>query len=164
MSDSGAANAFLNQAAFLLAEDFLSRLRRAVDQLTDDQIWWRPNENSNSVGNLILHLSGNVRQWIVAGVGAEPDHRKRALEFSEKGPISREELFNVLESAVAKAGQVLAEFDRSRVGDRKSIQAYEVSVIQAVIHVVEHFSYHLGQIVYVTKMLRDSDLKFYKGL
>ena len=164
MSDCDTANEFLNQAAFLLAEDFLSRLRRTVDQLTEDQIWWRPNENSNSVGNLILHLSGNVRQWIVAGVGAGPDRRRRDLEFSETGPISREELLRVLESAVSEACRTLIEFDRSRVGDRKNIQSYEVSVTQAVLHVVEHFSYHLGQIVYVTKMLRDADLKFYEGL
>jgi uncharacterized damage-inducible protein DinB len=158
------ADALLTHAVFLLREDFLPRLRTAVEQLSDERLWWKPNQHSNSVGNLILHLCGNVRQWIVAGVGGEPDRRQRGLEFSQDSPLDRAELLGRLESAVGEACQVLERFDRARINDMRHIQVYEVSVVQAVIHVVEHFSYHLGQVVYTTKMLADVDLKFYEGL
>ncbi len=164
MSSEQTADALLKQAIFLLKEDFQPRLRTAVEQLSEEQVWWRPNQRSNSVGNLILHLCGNIRQWIVAGVGNELDRRQRDLEFTHDGPLSRTELLERLESTVREACHVLEGFDRNQVNEKRHIQVYEVSVVQAVMHVVEHFSYHLGQVVYVTKMLADVDLKFYKGL
>jgi len=77
--DIGAA--FLTQSREYLTEHYLPKILAAVDQLSDEDLWWRPNAVSNSVGNLMLHLSGNVRQWIVSGLGGAPDDRVRQLEF-----------------------------------------------------------------------------------
>lgn len=145
-----------------LVEDFLPKIRACLEKLSEEEIWWRPNPESNSVGNLLLHLSGNVRQWIIASLGGLPDRRQRSREFSEQGPIAKEQLLQNLEETVEEALQVLSRLDATALLETRKIQASEnVSGLQAVLHVVEHFSYHTGQIVYVTKMLKSEDLGFY---
>ena len=161
MVETDAGGAFVDEAIELLQESFLPRVRTALSRLQDSQVWWRPNDNSNSVGNIVLHMCGNLRQWIIAGVGGAEDTRTRPLEFSEKGPITKADLTARLEEAVAEATSVLRDLDRTRLLERRNIQVYEVSLLRAVFHAVEHFSYHTGQIIYVVKMLQDEDLKFY---
>lgn len=152
---------FVRQSERFLAEDFLPKLRAAIALLSEDELWWRPNPQSNSVGNMVLHLNGNVRQWIVSGVGEAPDRRQRAQEFLEQGPMPAQELIEKLENTVAEAIDVLRKMDRTTLLAKRKIQAYEVTLVQAIIHVVEHFSYHTGQIVYVVKMLKGVDTRFY---
>ncbi len=159
--DSGLARAFVEQAKHHLKGDFLPKLKACVSELSDEQLWWRPNENSNSVGNLLMHLSGNVRQWLIAGVGGEPDSRNRPLEFSQRDPLSKSELMVGLERTLDEAFEVLDSLTTEGLLADRPIQVYRVSCLQAIFHVVEHFSYHLGQITYITKMLRDVDLEFY---
>jgi len=154
--------AFLSEAARLIELDLFPRLRSGVERLTEEEIWWRPNPSSNSVGNLMLHLEGNVRQWIISGVGGQPDLRCRSEEFSEQGPVSREKLVRLLEKTVSEAVTRIRELEERELTVVRHIQAYDVSALQAIFHVVEHFSHHTGQILYIVKMLKGIDLGFYK--
>jgi hypothetical protein len=110
---------------------------------------------------MLLHLSGNVRQWIIAGVGTTEDTRVRELEFAEQGPLPKADLIEKLQATVEEAVEVLAGLDAGVFLEKRHIQVYDVTVLQAVFHVVEHFSGHTGQIIYVTKMLKDEDCRFY---
>lgn len=154
-------SAFIALSSTFLREEFLPRIRAAVERLTDDQVWWRPNEASNSIGNLMLHLSGNVTQWIVGGVGGQPVTRDRQREFDERTPIPRSELLAALSRAVESAVRILDVLDPAVLAERRVIQGMDVTVMHAVYHVVEHFSMHTGQILMLTKMLTAEDLKLY---
>jgi len=158
--DTGAA--FLAQSREYLTAHYLPKILVAVAQLSDQDLWSRPNEASNSVGNLMLHLSGNVRQWIVSGVGGAPDHRERAREFSQRDPLPRAELIALLTRAVHDADQVLAAVSRADLGERRMIQGREVTVFEAIYHVVEHFSTHVGQILMIAKQRSGKDLGLYR--
>lgn len=158
------ARVFTAQARHHLQEDFMPRLGKCVEQLSDQELWWRPNENCNSVGNLLMHLAGNVRQWIIAGVGREPDVRRRDEEFAARQGADARQLMENLQSTVDQACRLLESLTGPQLLETRRIQIYDVSVLEAVFHVVEHFSHHVGQIIYITKSLRDADLKFYQGL
>ena len=84
--------AFLAEARRHLGEDYLPKIERCLERLTDEQVWWRASERSNSVGNLLLHLEGNLRQWVVCGAGGRVDARERDREFAERRPLARGEL------------------------------------------------------------------------
>ncbi|MBI1850980.1 MAG: DUF1572 family protein [Planctomycetes bacterium] len=157
-------DAFIEDVRLLLTKSLLPRLRAGVATLSEADVWWRPNEASNSVGNLVLHLAGNVRQWIVHGIGGEPDVRKRAGEFAARGSIRKRPLLATISRSMADAVRVLERLDPARLGDRLVIQGYRVSVQGAMLHVAEHFSYHTGQILYVVKMRSGRGLGFYAHL
>ena len=140
------------------------RIEACLTKLNSGQIWARGSENENAVGNLVLHLSGNVRQWIVAGVGGAPDVRERDAEFAARGGEPAVELTGRLRAAVEEAAAVLERLTADRLGDRIVVQKYEMSVLEAIYHVVEHFSAHTGQIIFATKMLTSEDLGFYRHL
>lgn len=159
MNEVGAA--FISEARSLLLTDYLPRIERCVAVLNDEQIWWRANPESNSIGNLLLHLSGNVRQWIVVGLGGSPDTRDRDAEFAQREIIRRDELLQGLRQTLNEADQTLATFDSNRLLERFTIQKSDVSALSAIFHVVEHFSMHTGQIIMLTKMFAAIDLEFY---
>jgi uncharacterized damage-inducible protein DinB len=144
-----------------LAEEYLPRIIRCVDELADDDVWWRIDETNNSIGNLMLHLSGNVRQWICGGIGEQENTRDRALEFSERAHIPKEELLKIWETALRDADEVLKNFDTNKLLELRTIQVYEATCLDALSHVVEHFAQHLGQIIFITKLRTKKDLKFY---
>ena len=152
---------FLTAARKYLREDYLPKIERCLERLTDEQVWWRPHENSNSIGNLLLHLEGNARQWILSGVGGELDARVRQREFDERTQLPRAGLVEKLWATLAEVDGVLARLDERELHRRLSIQGHDVSVLEAVFHVVEHFSMHTGQIILLTKTLTASDLAFY---
>jgi uncharacterized damage-inducible protein DinB len=156
------AKAFIARSRYHLNEDFLPKIERCLDVLSDEQIWWRANAQSNSIGNLILHLSGNVRQWIVCGLGDGTDARDRDAEFAQRESIARAELLSLLKATLAEVDQTLARFDPERLLETQTIQGLDVSALDAILHVVEHFSMHTGQIILITKMLTESDLAFYE--
>jgi hypothetical protein len=163
MSDSSTiSRAFLERASAFLLGDYLPKIERCLEKLTDDQIWWRANEESNSIGNLILHLCGNARQWIICGVGGQPDHRNRDAEFAQRGVIARDELLTLLRSTLAEVDTTLRTFDPSLLLEYRKIQGNDVELLYAIFHVTEHFSMHTGQIIMLTKMLTASDLRFYE--
>src|SRR5436190_10082758 len=152
---------FITRSRYHLSQDFLPKIERCLELLKDEQIWWRANPQSNSIGNLILHLSGNVRQWIVSGLGGAADSRDRDAEFAQRDMISREDLIKRLKRTLGDADAALAKFDVEKLLDRQSIQGCDVSALEAILHVVEHFSMHAGQIVLLTKILAKKDLAFY---
>jgi uncharacterized damage-inducible protein DinB len=139
----------------------LAQVVRCARLLELDEVWQRPNRHSNSVGNLVLHLTGNVRQWILAGIGGEPFERDRPGEFTERGPLPTGQIVGELEGAVRRAVKIISAVDAGALGVRRSIQGYDVTTQAAIFHVVEHFSLHAGQIVYATKTIRDVDLSLY---
>ena len=157
-------NLFLTFSRDKLLKQYWPRLRACVEPLSDEQIWWRPNPSSNSIGNLLLHLSGNVRQWIVDAFNRQEDRRDRPAEFAATGHLSGKELLARLDSTLMAAQSVLDRLAEADLLAPMEIQGYSVHGLDAIYQVVEHFGLHYGQIAYIAKMLRDQDLGFYKEL
>ena len=156
------ARTFLDKSRHLIASDYVPRIERCLDRLADTDIWWRPNEASNSIGNLILHLCGNVTMWIIGGVGQLPFERHRQLEFDERRKISAPELRRRLNSVVQQADEVMSAVDSTDLLSRRQIQGYDVTVLEAIYHVVEHFGMHTGQIILLSKARVGQDLKLWE--
>ena len=160
MRDTG--RAFIDFSRALLSQDYLPKIERCLELLNDQQIWWRANPQSNSIGNLLLHLSGNVRQWIVSGLGEASDARDRDSEFAQREVISRDELLARLKQTLQEADDVLAKFDPDALLEKRRIQGIdEVPALEAILHVVEHFSMHTGQIILLAKFFAEVHLEFY---
>jgi uncharacterized damage-inducible protein DinB len=160
-AERSVAQAFIQNARELIALEYLPKIERCVEKLTDEQVWWRPNPESNSIGNLLLHICGNARQWIVCGLGGETDQRRRQSEFDERRVIPRDELLALLKTTFADVDNVLASLEPSRLLDSYPIQGTEATALAAVFHVTEHISMHTGQIILLTKMLANVDMIFY---
>lgn len=155
---------FLAYSRYKLCTQYWPRLRTCVEPLTPEQIWWRPNPASNSIGNLALHLAGNVRQWLVASFNEQADERDRPAEFSRTEGMTAAKILAVLGAAVSEGEQVLARLTEAELTRIYAIQGVTVSGLAAVYQVVEHFGLHYGQIVYITKLLTEKDLGFYREL
>ncbi|MFK7920697.1 MAG: DinB family protein [Bacteroidia bacterium] len=147
-----------------LVQESIPRIRQCLDQLSEEDVWYRPNENSNSVGNLVLHLCGNVRQWLVSGLGRTPDSRQRDIEFSERGPLPTQQLLKELSVLAEEIQKTLAELNEDDLSKAYLVQGFEETGVSILVHVVEHFSYHVGQITYFTKARKDIDTGYYAGL
>jgi hypothetical protein len=147
-----------------LLGQYWPRLRQTVAPLTEEQVWWRPNESSNSIGNLILHLDGNVAQWLVASFNNDEDQRNRPQEFSQRNSVPVLALLDHLGATLAKAEAVLSRLTAADLLAPYDIQGYHVRGLDAVYQVVEHFGLHYGQIIYIAKSLTARDLGFYKEL
>lgn len=154
------AGPIVQEAHHLLVETYTPRIARCLKLLTEEEIWWRPNRASNSAGNLVLHLQGNVRQWIISGLGGQPDRRNRDREFAETGPMARRTLLSGLRKTIKEADEVLANLGQPDLLSTFSIQGFHVTGLQAVWHVAEHFAFHAGQIIFVTKLKCGKDLRF----
>jgi uncharacterized damage-inducible protein DinB len=150
---------FLAQSREYLTGHYLPKLLAALEVLSDGDLWWRPHEAANSAANLVLHLAGNIRQWVVSGVGGAPD---RATEFARREPLSRAELVARITEAVLEADGVIASTDPASLGERRGIQGRQVTLLEAIYHAVEHFGMHTGQIIYIAKLRSGSDLGFYE--
>lgn len=154
--------AFIEQSRSYLSSEYLPKIRRCVEELSEEDLWWRPNARSNSVGNLLLHLAGNVRQWVVAGIGGETDARQRQEEFDADVGPRRDDLLERLEATLGEVDRILASLPPDRLLERRVVQGREVTVLQALYHAVEHFGMHTGQIIYITKLRTGTDLGFYE--
>ena len=159
--EASLSTAFINQAVDFLTVEYLPKIERCLEQLTEEQIWWRSNEQCNSIGNLILHLCGNARQWIVCGLGSEPDTRVRDAEFAQRNALPLAHLIELLRSTLGDVATTLRHLDPSTLLEKRTIQGSEVDVLYAIFHVTEHFSMHTGQIIMLTKILTATDLRFY---
>ncbi len=142
-------------------EQLSGRIATCLDTLTEDQVWFRGASNSNSVGNLVLHLCGNVRQWIGYGVGHLPDIRTRDQEFAARGGMSIPELQGRLAAVITEAAAIIRALTPEQLTLAASIQGYDLTVFEAVIHVIEHFSGHTGQIIFAAKAMTEKDFGFY---
>lgn len=138
----------------------LERIKHCVNQLTDEQIWRRESEKMNSIGNLVLHLCGNVRQWIVSGIGGEKDDRQRPLEFSERGPISKTELLCRLEAVIAEAQLALTNTSAQELLRQRIIQGFDVNGLEALFDSVPHFRGHTQEIIHMTRSMLGDAYKF----
>ena len=154
------ARAFIDQSRRLLTDSYLPRIERAVAGVSTEHVWGRANPQSNSIGNLMLHLNGNVRQWIISGLGGEEDVRTRQREFEARTGAEVSELLRELRATVEGADRVLANVNPSALLEGRRIQSYDVTVMQAIYAVVEHFSMHTGQIILLAKTFK-GDLGFY---
>jgi uncharacterized damage-inducible protein DinB len=153
------AQHFINEARSYLSAKYLPKIESCLESLTDEDVWRRANSESNSIGNLLLHLNGSTRMWITSGVGGAPDWRDRQQEFDERAMLPRAELLAQLKQTVAEADGVLANVDREELLRRRLIRGEEVTALEAIFHAVEHFSMHAGQIIMLTKMRTGKDLK-----
>lgn len=158
------ASLFLAFSRNQLMGQYWPRLRETVAPLTEEQVWWRPNESSNSIGNLILHLNGNVGQWLVMRFNQGDDMRDRPAEFAAQGGGSAADLLDKLATTLDDAAAVLDRLTIEELLAFFEIQGYKVRGLDAVYHVVEHFGMHYGQILYIAKSLTGKDLGFYKEL
>jgi uncharacterized damage-inducible protein DinB len=140
------------------------RIETCLGKLTAEQIWARGSENENAIGNLVLHLCGNVRQWIIASVGGAPDTRQRDQEFAARGNLAVSELVERLRATIDEAVAVVERVTAERLAEHLVIQGYQTTGLSAIYHVVEHFSGHTGQIIFATKMLNSVDLGLYRHL
>jgi hypothetical protein len=163
-ADADVTPQFLGFSRKKLLEQYWPRLSKCVESLTDEQVWWRPNPASNSIGNLILHLNGNVRQWLVASFNRQEDARNRPAEFDTREGIPAAALIKTLGATLHEASEVLARLTPADLLAAYEIQGYKVTGLYAVYQVVEHFGMHYGQILYITKTLRGADLGFYGEL
>ena len=155
-----AAREFLGLSRRQLRQ-YLGRIESCLDKLPHDQVWAREHDTENSVGNLILHLAGNVRQWIVSGVGDKPDNRDRDAEFDRREPLPVADLLDALRSAVEEADRVMASLSPADLSGTRKIQVYELTVLHAIYHVLWHFAEHTGRIIWATKRATGEDLRFY---
>jgi uncharacterized damage-inducible protein DinB len=146
------AHAFIAQSRRFLSDDYLPKIERCLDALSEEDVWWRANESSNSIGNLLLHLAGSTRAWIVGVAGGSPSPRDRQREFAERERIPRAELIARLRQTLADADEALARLDAGTLLERRQARDEQVTVLLAIYHAVEHFSMHTGQIIMLAKM------------
>lgn len=163
-ADNQVAALFLEFSREKLLGQYWPRLRKAVEPLTEDQVWWRPNDASNSIGNLILHLSGNVWQWTVASFNRLDDKRNRPAEFAAEGGLTAAQLLEKLSATMDETAKVLERLTVDDLLAPFEIQGHHVHGLDAVYQVVEHFGLHYGQILYIAKQVSGKDLGFYKHL
>lgn len=157
------AEEFIAQSIYRM-EEKLAHFEKAMAQVNEEDVWKRPNTSSNSIGNIIIHLCGNITQYIISSLGEQEDIRERDAEFAVEGGMTKAELMAKLQSTVQQANQVIKHLDKDRLLDIRSVQAYQFSAIGIVLHVVEHFSYHTGQIAFWVKLLKDVDLDLFAGV
>jgi uncharacterized damage-inducible protein DinB len=153
---------FLTTTRYYLNVEYRTKLRHAVMSLPADRVWWRPNETANSVGNLLVHLTGNLSQWILHGIGDRPYERHRAEEFAARSGEAAAELLAALEHVLDQVDQVLGEVTEARLLEPANIQGRGMTVLEAIFHVTEHFSTHLGQIVMMAKHMAPGAVRFYE--
>ena len=163
-NDNDLKRLFLDFSRKTLFGQSWPRIKECVAPLTEEQIWWRPNPASNSIGNLLLHLNGNARQWLVASFNKDEDKRDRPAEFAAQDGLTAADLLGRLGGALDEATKVLDHLTVDDLLAHYEIQGYHVRGLDAVYQVVAHFALHYGQIVYITKSLTGKDLGFYKEL
>jgi hypothetical protein len=152
--------AVVGTAAAHELESALKRIKHCLGQLDEEQVWRRPQPGLNSIGNLILHLCGNVRQWVVAGVGGASDNRNRPAEFAERGPIPKEELTRRLAAVVEEAKRILIGVKARQLVDPRRIQGFDVTGAAAIFDSVPHFRGHTQEIVHMTRSLLGDAYQF----
>lgn len=164
MSEQQYLDQIRDEVSRRLFDESIPRIKKCMRMLSVEQIWQRPNESLVSIGNLTLHCIGNARQWIGSTLGGLPDNRVRDAEFEETGPIPMHLLEEKLDQLEQDLRQILAGLDSDAVLNSYNVQGFDETGISILIHVVEHFSYHVGQISWFTKLLLNTDLEYYGGM
>ncbi len=154
---------FIEQSIYRIDEN-TKRIIKCLQEIDEIEIWKSANENSNSIGNIILHLCGNIRQYAISALGETKDIRERDKEFSAKAGLTKTELLNKLANTIAEASGIIKNIDENRLLKIYAVQGFNLSGIGIILHVTEHYSYHTGQIAFWTKQLKNKDLGFYAGI
>lgn len=156
---TGMAIPLLADSRAFLLDDYLPKIERCLNVLDEQSVWWRANEATNSIGNLILHLDGSTRMWIIGVAGKQSVVRDRAAEFSAREPLAKSALLAQLRSTLVDVGAALETFTESTLLERRFSNQGEVTALWAVLHAVEHFAMHTGQIILLTKIRTGADLQ-----
>jgi uncharacterized damage-inducible protein DinB len=156
------AENFLARSRYWLTKEYPIKLRHCVEVLPRQAVWSRPDPSSNSIGNLLVHLTGNVTEWILGGVGGRTVNRYRAGEFSQADGADARKLLDNLEAVLREADSVLAGLTERELQRQLVIQDRATTVLAAVYHVVEHFAMHTGQIILMTKLYAPNKIHFYE--
>ena len=154
---------FIKQSIYRIEEN-TQRIIKCLDEIDETEIWKFPNDHSNSIGNLILHLCGNIRQYVVSALGETEDTRERNKEFSTKTGHAKQRLLNDLTNTISGAVGIIGNMDENKLTKIYSVQRFDLSGIGIIIHVTEHYSYHTGQIAFWIKLIKNKDLGFYAGI
>lgn len=154
---------FLDASREYLLDEYLPKIRISVTPLSEEDIWWRPIDGSNSIGNLILHIEGNARQWIIAGVGGRTDARDRDREFAATGGRTKEQLLQQLTQTFLQINSVISDLTPGGLDEVRVIQGHRTSIFSAIFHVVEHVSMHTGQIIQLAKWRAPGVIKLYEA-
>jgi|SRR5579863_2458122 len=155
-------NEFIDQSLKTIDENTM-KIKACMKQLDESEIWFRHNEHVNSVGNIILHLCGNIRQYIISSLGGAPDIRERDLEFSTEGGFTNADLTAKWQETIREAKMIIARANPENLLRHRVVQGTKHSGISIIIHVTEHYSYHTGQIIFLTKLYKNMDMGFYSG-
>ena len=150
------------EARYRLLEESIPRLEKCVSKMDKQGIWYRANPQTVSAGNLVSHLCGNVRQWLISGLGGRADHRNRDQEFDEEGPLETAVLLEMLKDLAQEIDTVLTEISTVDLSETKTVQGFEVNGVSILVHVVEHFSYHVGQVTHMVKSRLGVDMGYYE--
>lgn len=149
-----------NSVRYLIDENF-PRVIKCLTMLNEDEIWYRPNSQSNSVGNLVLHLNGNLNQWILDYIGGKPFVRNRPLEFAAEKTHRKEDLILMMTNLSEELRSCIQSVTSEKLLGILPIPNQQETGISVLIHITEHFSYHTGQIAFITKWLKDQQTNFY---
>ncbi len=154
---------FTDQSIYRM-EESTRMIKKCLAELTEDEVWKRPNTSTNTIGNLMLHLCGNIRQYAISSLGNTQDNRKRDEEFSHSEKLPKQELLERLTNTVEEARDVVRQASPEEMLRKRKVQGFELSGIGIIVHVTEHYSYHTGQIALLTKLWKNKDLGFYDGV
>lgn len=159
------AHALGEEIRLRIITESIPRIRKCLDQLNEEQIWYRPNANSNAVGNLVLHLCGNARQWLIHGLAEVEDIRNRDYEFAASGQEDKVQLLDHVEQLEKDLAVAIPKIvAQDLLAEHTVQQHFSQSGVSMIVHAIEHFSYHTGQITYITKMIKDIDTAYYGHL
>jgi uncharacterized damage-inducible protein DinB len=142
----------------------IQRIKTCVNMVDESKLWFRQNDEVNSIGNLILHLDGNARQWVFSGIGNVPDTRDRSSEFIPDQNITKDKLSSILNNLEDDLENFFSSTELGTLTDKRKVQVFEETGISILIHVIEHFSYHTGQITLLTKLFTGMPTNYYGGL
>ena len=154
---------FINQSIKRINQS-TDKITTCMRELDEKDVWFSPNEHLNSIGNLILHLCGNIRQHVISALGGVMDIREREFEFSARKDFTNVELIKKLQETASQAVDIIQNLQREDLLRKRMAQGASYSGVDSIIHVTEHYSYHTGQIILLTKLYKNIDMAFYAGV
>lgn len=160
-TDSELALSAYKRASVQQIVEGMMKIRHCLDQLDHQQIWWRPHASMNSIANLLLHLTGNMRQWLIAGLTDGQDTRYRQLEFDDRSLRSSHELLAALEHTADTACDCIQQASLHDLMQRRRVQQFDLDGFQTIQDSVCHFRGHVQEIIHMTRCLKSDDYRFY---
>lgn len=139
----------------------IRRIDHCLDQLNDQEVWWRPKARMNSIGNLILHINGNLTQWVLHGLGGQKDLRNRPSEFESRQTNTKQNFKKLLTDLKDQINKILTDFDSTKLLDEKKIQGFNVLLLNGIYSTMTHLEGHTGQIVYITQIIKGDEYKLF---